>query len=189
MRRRPPGGGTRQDNVVRKPDYTRACVADTARSTPTHADELVVLVVRAAKALVDRLRAEHPDGGALADDRRARPRGALPPRPRRRHRRRARALPRHHEAVDVRGRRPARTGRHRAPRAASARRPRARAAPHRRGGREARRRAVALAGARRRMGRARRPRPPRRRARRAAWRISTPTSPARVRTRTWPTAD
>ena len=45
--------------MVRGPDYTR-----TVETGEIQADELVILVVRAAKALVERLRAEHPDGAA-----------------------------------------------------------------------------------------------------------------------------
>ena len=49
--------------LVRKPDYTPVVPAARIGNEPQD-DELVVLVVRVAKALVERVRAEHPDGEA-----------------------------------------------------------------------------------------------------------------------------
>ncbi len=50
--------------MVREPDYTRRVTSTelTSAADTAHPDELVVLVVRTAKALVERLRAERPGG-------------------------------------------------------------------------------------------------------------------------------
>ena len=148
--------------MVRSPDYSR--IVETAE---IQADELVILVVRAAKAHGGAAPVGTPRRRDIADDGRARPRRPLPRRPRRRHRGRARALSPDHQAIDVGGRRAPRTVGHRPARAAPARRSGTRAAPHRCRRRQARRRPRAVAAHRGRVGGARGPRQPEHRAQRA----------------------
>ena len=97
---------------VRNPDYTGNVTDDGERRTGRP-----VGTGRKGRRRPAAVRASGQRG--LTHDRRPRPRRALPAGPRRRHRGRPRALPADHEAIRVRGRRPARAERHRATVAAS----------------------------------------------------------------------